>query len=88
VEDLLQEDTLGVVLSVAGEVNIVLVDDGVGSLDEVEGVKSNAALLTERVEVLRARWIGMRIRALVINISSDICVARLVGGDVLFEHVV
>jgi hypothetical protein len=54
VEDLLQQDALGVVRSVTREMEVVLVDDGVGRLHDVECVKSDAAFLAEVVEVLRA----------------------------------
>jgi len=52
--DLLEKRALRVVLAIACERNIVLVDNDGGSLDDVEGVKHDGCLLAIRVEVLRA----------------------------------
>ena len=54
VPNLLQELALGVVLGITRIGNIVLVDDGVGVLDNVEGVQSDCSLLAVGVEVYRA----------------------------------
>jgi hypothetical protein len=85
VEDLLQQDTFGVVGGVAAEVNIILVNDGVRSLDNVERVEHDATLPAERVEVFGALRKRMRSCGLIVHVNTDIRMSGVVGRDVLVE---
>jgi hypothetical protein len=73
-EDLLEEDALGVILGIACEGDIVLVNDGVGCLQDVEGV-----------EILGALRKGVGNGNLVIKVNTDVCMTRTVERDVLVE---
>jgi hypothetical protein len=84
-EDLLEEDALGVILGIACEGDIVLVNDGVGCLQDVEGVQGNAALFTVGVEILGALRKGVGNGNLVIKVNTDVCMTRTVERDVLVE---
>lgn len=79
VEDLLQQNALGVVLGVAAEVEVILMDHGVGSLDNVEGVESDADFLAVAVEILGSSRKRRRNRILLkVSPNSDIGVPRTV----------
>jgi hypothetical protein len=83
VEDLLQQDALGVVRSVAREVEVVLVDGGVGSLDDVEGVERDAAFLAEAVEILGALRKRLGESQLSNIVNTNVRMPGSVGRDVL-----
>lgn len=59
--------------------------DGVWGLDNIEGVEGNAALLAERVEVLRALRKGLRDSKLIIKVNTNIGMSGTIGRDVLEE---
>jgi hypothetical protein len=64
-------------------VEVVLVDDSVWSLDDVERIERDAALLAERVEVLRALRKRMRNGNLIIKVNTNVRMSRKIGRNVL-----
>jgi hypothetical protein len=85
VEDLLQQDALGVVRGVTREAEVVLVDDGFGRLHDVECVESDAAFLAEVVEVLRALRKRLRQGELSNIVNTNVRMSGSIGRDVLVE---
>jgi hypothetical protein len=85
VEDLLQQDALGVVRRVTREVEVVLVNDGVGRLHDVECVESDAAFLAEVVEVLRALRKRTGKGELSNIVNTNVRISGSIGRDVLVE---
>jgi hypothetical protein len=85
VEDLFQQDALGVVRGVTREAEVVLVDDGFGRLHDVECVESDAAFLAEVVEVLRALRKRLRQGELSNIVNTNVRMSGSIGRDVLVE---
>lgn len=72
----LEQDALGVVWSIATEVDVVLMDGRLGGLDDVERIQGDTTLPTVGVKGLGASGKGMRDGDLVVDVNSNVRMTR------------